>query len=150
MTAVPVAEGPPRKGRLRGFLIGVATIAIVAAAGFVAGLMLPVVLPGPGISTGSPSPSAAATPAATATGGPTAEPSIAPSATPSPQPTPEPTPAPTQVVYVVRSGDQLSRIATKYGVTVAAIQEANSIKDPNLIRVGQKLIIPLPVASPAP
>jgi len=52
--------------------------------------------------------------------------------------------------YVVKSGDQLSRIAKKYGVTVAAIQAANNIKDPNLIRVGQKLIIPLPVASPAP
>jgi 2',3'-cyclic-nucleotide 2'-phosphodiesterase/3'-nucleotidase len=112
--------------------------------------MLPIVLPGPGISTGSPSPSAAATPAATTTERPTAAPSIAPSASPSPQPTPEPTPAPTQVVYVVKSGDQLSRIAKKYGVTVAAIQAANNIKDPNLIRVGQKLIIPLPVASPAP
>jgi N-acetylmuramoyl-L-alanine amidase len=50
----------------------------------------------------------------------------------------------------VRTGDQLSRIARKYGVTVAAIQKANNIKNPNLIRVGQKLIIPLPVASPAP
>ena len=150
MTAAPFAEGPPRKGRLRGFLIAVATIAIVAVAGFVAGLMLPVVLPGPGISTGSPAPSAAGTPAVTATAGPTAVPSVAPSATPSPQPTPEPTPAPTQVVYVVKSGDQLSRIASKFGVTVAEIQAANNIKDPNLIRVGQKLIIPLPVASPAP
>ncbi len=150
VTAAPIAPRPPRQGRLRRFLIGVATIAIVAVAGFVAGLMLPVVLPGPGISTGSPSPSAAATPAATAAGGPTTEPSVAPSATPSPQPTPEPTPAPTPVVYVVKSGDQLSRIATRFGVTVAAIQAANNIENPNLIRVGQKLIIPLPVVSPAP
>jgi LysM repeat protein len=148
--AAPIVEGPPRQGRFRRFLIGVATIAIVAAAGFVAGLMLPVVLPGPGISTGSPSPSAAATPVPTAAGGPTTEPSIAPSATPSPQPTPEPTPAPTPVIYVVKRGDLLSRIASTYGVTVAAIQEANSIENPNLIRVGQKLIIPLPVVSPAP
>ena len=51
---------------------------------------------------------------------------------------------------MVKSGDQLSRIAKQYGVTVAAIQEANNIEDPNLIRVGQKLIIPLPVVSPVP
>jgi LysM repeat protein len=51
---------------------------------------------------------------------------------------------------VVKSGDQLSRIATTFGVTVAAIQAANNIENPNLIRVGQKLIIPLPVVSPAP
>jgi LysM repeat protein len=92
------------------------------------------------------------TPATTAAGGPTTEPSTAPSAAPTPAPTvtPAATPAPTPTVYIVRSGDQLSRIAKKYGVTVAAIQAANSIKDPNLIRVGQKLIIPLPVPSAAP
>jgi len=33
---------------------------------------------------------------------------------------------------------------------VVAIQKANNIKDPNLIRVGQKLIIPLPTKSPSP
>ena len=51
---------------------------------------------------------------------------------------------------MVKRGDLLSRIASTYGVTVAAIQEANNIENPNLIRVGQKLIIPLPVASPTP
>ena len=50
----------------------------------------------------------------------------------------------------MKAGDQLARIAAKYGVTVAAIQKANGIKDPNLIKVGQKLIIPLPTATPAP
>ena len=67
-----------------------------------------------------------------------------------PAATPEPTPAPTQVVYVVKRGDLLSRIAASYGVTVIAIQEANGIDNPNLIRVGQKLIIPPPEPTPTP
>jgi LysM repeat protein len=50
----------------------------------------------------------------------------------------------------VQPGDQLGRIAARYGVTVAAIQKANDIADPNLIRVGQRLVIPLPQPSPSP
>ncbi len=44
--------------------------------------------------------------------------------------------------YIVQSGDNLSRIAAKYGTTVSAIAKANNITNPSLIRVGQKLIIP--------
>jgi LysM repeat protein len=147
----PVPPVAPQRGRrLRGLLLGAATIVAVAAVGFVAGLLLPTFVPGPGIAVGSPSPGTSASASPTLSEPPSAEPSVAPSATPTPKPTPRPTPAPTQVVYVVKSGDQLARIAAKYGVTVAAIQEANGIKDPNLIRVGQKLIIPLPQVTPAP
>ncbi|HET8676035.1 MAG TPA: LysM domain-containing protein [Blastocatellia bacterium] len=42
----------------------------------------------------------------------------------------------------MRSGDSLSSIAERYGVTVEAICQANSIENPNLIRVGQVLTIP--------
>lgn len=41
--------------------------------------------------------------------------------------------------YIVKSDDTLSEIAAKYKTTVAALQKLNNIKNPNLIRVGQKL-----------
>ena len=33
-------------------------------------------------------------------------------------------------------------LSTKYGVSVAAIQKANNIKNPNTLRDGTKLVIP--------
>jgi len=44
--------------------------------------------------------------------------------------------------YTVRSGDTLSAIALKYGVTVAAIVKLNNMSNANLISVGQVLKIP--------
>lgn len=44
--------------------------------------------------------------------------------------------------YVVQSGDSLSKIAAKVGVTSREIAELNQIKDANKIRVGQKLVLP--------
>lgn len=44
--------------------------------------------------------------------------------------------------YTVVKGDTLSRIANKYGVSVAAIVAANNIKNPDIIYVGQVLNIP--------
>jgi lysozyme len=44
--------------------------------------------------------------------------------------------------YTVQAGDSLSSIAQHYGVTVNAICQANEIENPNLIQVGQVLIIP--------
>ena len=45
------------------------------------------------------------------------------------------------IVYTVASGDVLSGIAPRFGVTVAQIQQWNDIKNPNVIRAGQKLSI---------
>ena len=45
------------------------------------------------------------------------------------------------LVYTVASGDVLSGIAIRYGVTVAQIQQWNNIKNANVISVGQKLTI---------
>ena len=45
-----------------------------------------------------------------------------------------------EVVYVVRSGDNLGAIAQKYGVTVSQIKDWNGLNSNN-IRVGQKLDI---------
>lgn len=50
-------------------------------------------------------------------------------------------------VYTVKKGDTLSRISAKYGTTYQAIAAYNGIKNPNAIRVGQKIKIP---ASTAP
>ena len=63
-------------------------------------------------------------------------------ATPPPQPA---TPAQTGSGYnhIVESGQTLSEIARGYGVTVAAIKQANGLKSDNL-RIGQKLFIPDP------
>ncbi|GCD83653.1 hypothetical protein PTHTG4_27170 [Parageobacillus thermoglucosidasius] len=41
--------------------------------------------------------------------------------------------------YTVKPGDTLSGIATKYKTTVTALQKLNNIKNPNLIRIGQKI-----------
>lgn len=50
-------------------------------------------------------------------------------------------------VYTVKKGDTLSQVAAKYGTTYQAIAAYNGIKNPNVIRVGQKIKIP---ASTAP
>ena len=47
------------------------------------------------------------------------------------------------VVYVVRAGDTLAKIAARYGVTVQALMAANpSIRNPNRIYIGQRIVIP--------
>jgi len=43
---------------------------------------------------------------------------------------------------VVQEGDTLAAIAQRFGTTVAALQQANGIDDPNEIIVGQVLTIP--------
>jgi LysM repeat protein len=51
-------------------------------------------------------------------------------------------PAPGPIYHVVQPGETLSSIAARYGVTVAAIAEANDIANVNLIWVGLRLVIP--------
>ena len=45
-----------------------------------------------------------------------------------------------RIVYKVKSGDVLGKIARRYGVSVAQIKKWNGLKS-NTIRIGQKLII---------
>jgi LysM repeat protein len=100
------------------------------------------------IATAPATPTAAATIAASPSTSRSPSPSSSPSPSPSPTAVPSPTspssPGPIQTIYVVKPGDSLLSIAAKYGVTPQAIQQANKIKDPNFIQVGQKLIIPWP------
>lgn len=54
-------------------------------------------------------------------------------------------PEPTARSYVVRQNDTLNRIARRFGITVGQLLTANPfITDPNLLRVGQVLVIPPP------
>lgn len=61
--------------------------------------------------------------------------------TPAPEPEPAPTPAPAVQTYTVKAGDTLSEIAARFGTTYQKIAADNGIADPNLIVVGQVLII---------
>jgi LysM repeat protein len=76
-------------------------------------------------------------------GGPvvSASPSAAASASAEPTPIPEPTPQ----IYTVKAGDALARIARRFGLTLDQLRAANpDIKDPNKIKVGDKIVIPTP------
>lgn len=53
-----------------------------------------------------------------------------------------PTKSPEPVRYTVKRGDTLWGIAKKFGVTVSAVVNANNIRNPNLIYVGEVFIIP--------
>lgn len=83
-------------------------------------------------------------------GGDQASPTPGPPASvaPSAQPSATPVPTPEQVVHTVKSGENLSKIAAIYGVTIDDILAANpSITNPNKIAVGDKIVIPQPLPS---
>ena len=47
-----------------------------------------------------------------------------------------------QIKHTVKRGETLYAIAIKYGTTIAKIADANNISNPNMIDVGQVLVIP--------
>lgn len=55
-----------------------------------------------------------------------------------------------QTVHVVAPGENLYRISLRYGVSMSAIQTANNLLNPNLIYVGQQLVIPTGGTPPQP
>ena len=111
--------------------VGVAALALVAAAiilFFVGPMILGLGSKSPGTAASSPSPSVSTQPSAAAT------------TTVAPAPTPQ--------VYIVVANDTLTKIATKFGVTLKALQAANpKIKNLNSIAVGDRLTIPVPAGS---
>ncbi len=44
--------------------------------------------------------------------------------------------------YIVRPGDSLWEIATRFGVTVDDLEQANGIRDPGQLKIGMHLLIP--------
>jgi LysM repeat protein len=71
----------------------------------------------------------------------TPAPTSAPAAGPTATPVPTATPTPAQVVHLVQPGDTLRALAIRYGVTVDQIVQANGLSNPDLIFVGQSLVI---------
>jgi LysM domain len=148
----PDRTDPPQAIRARRAVVVVIAIVVLTMLAGAAYLATPAIgdwmrQVGAGASAPSPSPtpSSAATPAATPTPMP-APPTPSPNPTPTPGPsamtTAAPTPARTSFVHDVAKGETLIGIAARYGVTVVAIRDANGLKDPGLIIVGQQLVIP--------
>jgi LysM repeat protein len=107
--------------------------------------------------TPSPTRGLVATFTATATSTATSTPTDTPVATDTPPPTPTSThtptasPTPPYATYVVQPGDTLSGIASRFGVSVQAIMDANGLTG-TLLNIGTELVIPSgagPVAPPA-
>ncbi len=61
-----------------------------------------------------------------------------------------PTTPPGVTIYVVQRGDTLYRIAVRNGTTITQLVRLNGISDPSTIYVGQRLLVPVPGATPVP
>jgi len=74
-----------------------------------------------------------------------------PTAMLTPMPTTVAVAAAEELTYTVQSGDTLSGIARRFGITTQALMAANGITDPTrVLRVSQKLVIPAQGATPLP
>ena len=87
------------------------------------------------------------TPTATPTRTPTVTPTPTPTQTPTPTSTPTPIPP---LAYQVREGETLIDIAVEHDTTVEAILALNPDVQPDLLQVGQLLLIPVPTPTPGP
>ncbi|MEN9222682.1 MAG: LysM peptidoglycan-binding domain-containing protein [Thermostichus sp. BF3_bins_97] len=54
------------------------------------------------------------------------------------------------LTHTVGSGDTIERIAARYGVTQRSIIQANNLRNPHWLRIGQRLAIPAPGTQPSP
>jgi LysM repeat protein len=95
-----------------------------------------------------PTPTAASLAISLAT--PTVLPTLVPQVlTPAPTNTPAPTPTP--AVHIVQPGDTLLGIALQYNVTLEELYQVNGVLKPELLQIGQEIVIPVPgsVGKPA-
>jgi LysM repeat protein len=69
-------------------------------------------------------------------------PTRAPQRTPDATTAPSPTPEPEIRTYVVKQGDTLSGIASKAKVNLRLLQCINGLVNPNMLQLGQELLIP--------
>ncbi|HEY68670.1 MAG TPA: LysM peptidoglycan-binding domain-containing protein [Thermoflexia bacterium] len=136
-----VEEGAPEEnvqrglpGWARALIVVVLALAILAAGGF--GLYT--------LLTAEPEPVA---PTLTPTRTPTATPSPTPTHTPTVTPTPTPIPP---RVHQVQEGETLVVIAAAYDTTVEEILALNPDVEPELLQVGQLLLIPAATPMPGP
>lgn len=63
--------------------------------------------------------------------------------TPTAPPTASPTPSAGPLLYTVQEGDTLGAIARTHDVSIEDLMAANGLTDPNVLHVGQTLIIPV-------
>lgn len=70
--------------------------------------------------------------------------------TSAPPATDTPAPTPTAVLYSVAEGDTLVNIAAQLGVTLEEILALNPGLDPNVLQIGQQLVLPPAAVPPAP
>jgi LysM repeat protein len=68
---------------------------------------------------------------------------------------PEETPTPEETVYIVREGDTLDSISRQFNLSIQEIIDRNPDLDPDLINVGQQIVIPstseqIAIATPLP
>ena len=82
-------------------------------------------------------------------GGGTPAGSVRPSASHAASLAPTERPAPTPVLYTIKKGENLSKIAADHGLTLEELMAANpEIKNPNRIAEGQQIVIPTPSQAP--
>jgi LysM repeat protein len=130
------------------FLFAVALMAAILAAALGTGLLTlgpggqAVISPTPGVEP-TPPPGEEPTEAPAESPPATPEATLPPDETPGPEPEPTAQPTPGGV-HTVRAGETLTVIAAMYGVSMQAIIEANELVNPDLLQVGQQLVIPLP------
>ena len=101
--------------------------------------------PSPGAATPTLPAEETTTPtvAPTSTSVPTAAPTTVPTAAPTAAPTAVPTTAPSgEKTHVVQPGENLFRISLYYGMSYESLAAANGIINPDLVYIGQSLIIP--------
>lgn len=71
---------------------------------------------------------------------------VAPTEGPPPPPVETPTAQSLGTTYTIQAGDSFASIASRFGVSIEALQAANGSVDPNALQPGQVLVIPPPVA----
>jgi len=96
----------------------------------------------PTVAPAEPTAGPTSGPSTAATAGPTVAPSVVPIVSPTVGPSGAPTPQPSLQIYTVRSGDTLSTIATKFHVTISAIEKVNPNLNPRTLHIGDKVKIP--------
>jgi LysM repeat protein len=67
---------------------------------------------------------------------------------PTATPIPPNLPRGTKLQYMVKAGDSLAGIASKFNSTIDDIIKENKLNDPNAIYVGQLLIVPANLVTP--
>jgi LysM repeat protein len=53
-----------------------------------------------------------------------------------------------QTIHRIRQGETLQTIAAQYGVTMQALIDANKLTNPDLIKIGDELVIPKAAEQP--